>query len=302
MSNFDDQLGNEVFVGNDLRPNHFFRYQEGEFTNFADILGIANGYHGLANGCMGIATGDFDRSGTFDLHIGNYRSESDNLFLQNSNGTFRDVAALYGVRDLSLSLVAFGSKALDFDRNGWLDLAVTNGHIFDMRRVNQGYKMPPHLMLSNGTGFQLAEVEDPSNYWMGEYLGRTMAVADFNRNGFSDLIIGHLDAPTAVLDNQTHTSGHNVILELVGTECERDAVGARVRVTAGDDSITQWVTAGDGYLCTDEAQLDISIAENNAIESVEVAWPNGRQSVYRSIEPDQRYLLIENESQPYARQ
>ena len=88
----------------------------------------------------------------------------------------------------------------------------------------------------------------------------------------------------------------------MGTESERDAIGARVRVKVGDDSITQWVTAGDGYLCTDEAQLDISIAENEAIESVEVAWPSGRQSVYQGIEPDQRYLLIENDSRPYARQ
>jgi hypothetical protein len=277
------------------------RYQAGELVNLADIRGIANGNHGLANGCMGIATGDFDRSGTFDLHIGNYRNESDNLFLQNENGTFRDAAASYGVRDLSLSLVAFGSKALDFDRNGWLDLAVTNGHIFDMRRVNQGYKMSPHLMISNGAGFQLAEVNDPSGYWSGEYLGRTMAITDFNRNGFSDLVIGHLDAPTALLDNQTITSGHNVMLELIGTTSERDAVGAKVRVSVGDETITQWVTAGDGYFCSDEAYLDISIADHEAIESVEVIWPSGRKSDYRDIKPDRRYLLIENEPQSYPR-
>ena len=72
----------------------------------------------------------------------------------------------------------------------------------------------------------------------------------------------------ALLDNQTETSGNHVMLELIGTTSERDAVGAKVTVASGGDTVTQWVTGGDGYFSSDEAYLDIAIAENEMIESI----------------------------------
>ncbi|MEM6469561.1 MAG: FG-GAP-like repeat-containing protein, partial [Planctomycetota bacterium] len=116
IADLDGQTGNEIFVGNDLRENHFLRYSDGAFVDAARAIGVASGRHGLANGCMGIATGDFDRNGQLDLHVGNYRGESDNLFLRGDNGFYRDLSTAWKLPELTDPLVAFGSKALDFDR------------------------------------------------------------------------------------------------------------------------------------------------------------------------------------------
>ncbi|MCO8125020.1 FG-GAP-like repeat-containing protein [Stieleria sp. TO1_6] len=302
VSEIDGQRGNEILVGNDLRENHYLRFQNGHFTDAAHISGVASGSHGLANGCMGIATGDFDNNGTMDLHIGNYRGESDNLFLQNPSGTFVDQAVGRGLADLSIPLVTFGSKALDFDRNGWLDIAVTNGHIFDMRFMNQGYKMSPGLMLLDGSGFRRSDVSDSSGYWDGEYLGRAMAMTDWNRDGQTDLVIGHLDAPTALLQNQTETPGrHHLMLELIGTDSERDAIGAKISLTAGDLKITQWITAGDGYFCSDESYVDIAVVGHRRVDRLEINWPSGNTSVFHDVTADARYLVLENDLELFAR-
>ena len=120
-----------------------------------------------------------------------------------------------------------------------------------------------------------------------------MVMTDFNRDGLTDFVIGHLDAPTALLENQTVTQGNHLMLELVGTASERDATGAKVSVTVADSKIVQWVTAGDGYFCSDEAYLDLATGGESQIEAIEVVWPSGQISAFHNVEPNRRYLIIE---------
>ena len=243
MTDFDGTGGNEIFVGNDVRPNHFLAHAgENLLVNSADALGVANGFSGAANGCMGIAAADYNLDGTLDLHITNFKQESANLYLQSPSGGFTDFAIRYRLDDLSKPYVGFGTKAIDIDRDGWLDLAVTNGHIFDMRDYGDGFQMPPQFLMNRGTHFESVSVDDDSGYWEQEYLGRSMVMLDFDRDGGSDLMINHLDRPLALLRNETETEGQWLRLELVGTASERDAIGARVVVSVGGQ---QRIDVGD---------------------------------------------------------
>lgn len=301
VTDFDADGSNEVFVGNDVRPNHFL-VQSGnnQLVNTADARGLANGFNGVANGCMGIATGDFNRDGTLDLHITNFNQESNNLYLQQNGGAFADRAIRYGLDQLSLPYVGFGTKAIDVDRNGELDLIITNGHIFDMRGHGEGFQMPPQFLMRRGSRFELVSVDDDSGYWDKTYLGRSIAMLDFDRDGALDFLVSHLDQPMAVLHNQTKTQGNGMQFELVGTSSERDAIGARVRVTTGEIQQTQWVTAGDGYYCSDEPIIDYGLGTSSEVTRVDVHWPSGRQQTFRGL-GSARYLIVEGESEPYTR-
>ena len=161
--------------------------------------------------------------------------------------------------------------------------------------------MPPQAMMSNGRRFESVEVDDESGYWKGKYLGRTMASLDFDRDGSIDVLIGHLDKPVALLSNQTQTDGKWIQIEFVGTEGERDAIGSRVVVTAGGESFTHWVTAGDGYLCTDEPVLDFGLGVGREVEKVEVFWPRSGKQTFDRLRHGNRYLIIEGESEAFAR-
>ncbi len=302
IADFDSDHRNEVFVSNDVRPNHLLVHVgDNHLKNMADARGVANGFHGTANGCMGIATGDFDRNGTLDMQVANYIKESANLYMQAEGGGFTDQAVRYGIDSITWPMVGFGTKAVDFDRNGWLDFAVTNGHIFDLRIAGHAFQMPPQLMMGTGSRFKPVDVEDRSGYWDDVYLGRSMATIDYNRNGAIDLLVGHLDKPVALLDNQTSTEGAWIQFELTGTRTERDAIGARVVVTAGGESFTQWVTAGDGYLCTDEPVMDFGLGQQENVERVEVFWPSGVTQTLAGASPGHRYLIIENDPELFRR-
>lgn len=303
VTDLDSDGSNDVFIGNDVRPNHLLVHTgDNQFINVADAKGIANGFRGIPNGCMGIATGDFNRDGAIDLHVTNFNEESANLYIQTPGGLFTDAAIRYGIDQYSFPMVGFGTKAIDFDRNGWLDLIVTNGHIFDTRMFGEElFQMPPQLMMRIGSRFELIEMDDPSGYWQGNYLGRAMASLDFDRDGSVDIIVGHLDTPVALLHNQTETDGNWIQLELVGTKSERDAVGARVVVTAGGEQFTHWITAGDGYLCTDEPVLDVALGVDREVERVVIYWPATEKQTFHRPKHGRRYLVIEGEPDLVAR-
>ena len=302
VTDFNGNGDNEIFVGNDVRANHFLvQSGDDEFSNVADIRGVANGFSGAANGCMGIAPGDYNHDGQLDLFITNFSEESANLYLQQKGSGFTDLAIRYGLDTVSLPFVGFGTKAIDLDRNGWLDLLVTNGHIFDMTFYGEDYEMAPQCLMAHGNRFELSEVQDDSGYWDDTYLGRVMAAFDFDRDGDLDVLVNHLDKPLALLRSETETEGHWVQFELVGVTSERDGIGARVIVkTTGGDQ-TQWVTAGDGYFSSDEAVLDFGLGRNDEIDSVQIYWPSGESQSFNSPKVDQRYLIVEGDAEIFQR-
>ena len=59
----------------------------------------------------------------------------------------------------------------------------------------------------------------------GEYLGRSLAKCDWNRDGLEDVVISHLDSPTALLTNRSKPVGHVLLVRLVGVESSRDDKG-----------------------------------------------------------------------------
>lgn len=161
------------------------------------------------------------------------------------------------------------------------------------------------LFIGGPAGFQilpptmLADSNDArNNYWNRQTLGRTMAVMDWNRDLKPDLVCNHLDAPVAILENQTE-GGNAVQFELVGVISERDAVAAELTVICGRDRWTSWVTGGDGFLCSNEPFLDVGIGPHDQIDEVWVRWPSGAHQRFSDIERNQRYLLTENEERAF---
>ncbi|MGI9470058.1 MAG: ASPIC/UnbV domain-containing protein, partial [Rubripirellula sp.] len=149
--------------------------------------------------------------------------------------------------------------------------------------------------------FELADSDGKNEYFAGSYVGRAMASLDFNRDGRQDLAIGHLDHPLAILRNDTESPGHWLQLEFVGTESERGAVGAKATVWFDGQRSTHWTTAGDGFLCCDEAVIDIGLGECKQVDKIEIVWPSGLRSELEGINVDARYLLIEDQPTPFAR-
>ena len=308
IANFDRRHGNDFFISNDGDLNHYWvsqpesadRKDRFRLRESGTLLGCSIGRGGNSQACMGVAYGDFNRDGTLDLHVTNFLEEPVNLFLQSTNGTFVDEAMRYRLADSSRGVLGFGTQAIDFDNDGWLDLAVLNGHVFDGRVDDLPFRMQPQMMRGSERGFVLQEATEVGNYWGQKSVGRTLAVLDFNQDGRMDLVGNHLDRPVALLENQSESLNW-IQVELVGCVSERDAIGAEVVVHANGEMWTAWQTGGDGLMATNEQVLHFGVAEAKKIDSLEVLWPSGEKQRFTDLSVNERYLIVEGQSQlhPY---
>lgn len=306
VTKFGRTGGNEVFVSNDGDLNHFWKSlpkatsdnaaRSGwKLVESAGVSGCSIGVSGISQACMGIAASDFDRNGYIDLGVTNFHNEPMNLFLQSEAGFFTDEALRFGLVEHSKDMLGFGAQAADYDNDGWADIAVLNGHIYDARYAEIPFAMPPQLFRGGMKGFKLQSSVGLSGYWTRSQLGRTLAMLDWNRDGKMDLLANHLDQPLALLQNESQ-SGNWLQLELVGTVSEREAVGARVEVEAGEQRWVGWQIAGDGYMCTNEALIHLGIGNHDVIDRLTVYWPATEPQVFEQVPVNRRSLLIEGQS------
>ena len=245
---------------------------------------------------MGVAAGDLNGNGMLDLHVTNFQNESVSLFV-NQQGFFQDRNVQFALSRPSTSVLGFGTQTLDYDNNGTLDLVVANGHIEKAIDLNAPFLQPAQLFRNAGDRFEMMEVADVSGYWQRDHVGRALAKLDFDRDGKQDFVVTHVGEPSALLLNRTDTAQHWLQLEMVGVASERDAIGGRVVVRKGDFELTEWLNAGDGFLCRNEQVMFFGLGNAATLDEVVIHWPSGKRQVWNDVRADQRYLMVEGQTE-----
>ena len=87
-------------------------------------------------------------------------------------------------------------------------------------------------------------------------------------------------------------------MRLEGTASNRDAIGARVAVTAGGRRQTAWRLGGGSYASAEDPRLHFGLGPARTIDEVEVRWPSGRVDRFRDLPADTGYLIREGEPDP----
>ncbi len=289
-----------VFVGNDTTANLYFVNETagpGSPLRFAEngiLCGAAFDESGVAQSCMGIAQGDVNNDGLLDLFVTNFYNDSNTLYTQIPGHLFVDQTRSAGLREPSYYMLGFGTQMLDAELKGVPDIFITNGHVDRTFATGAPDLMPPQYFHNEGNGrFVELSARSLGDYFQHEYLGRAVVVLDWNRDGKQDLCISHLDAPTALLSNQTPDTGHYLTVKLYGVASNRDAVGATVTVSAGEQSWTRHMLAGHGYLASNQRDLSFGLGSVESVDSLSVRWPSGRQQRFQSLAVDREIVLVE---------
>jgi tetratricopeptide (TPR) repeat protein len=291
-----------LFIANDGFPNFFFvrtspAGDPPRYTESATLRGLAYNRSGLPQACMGVAAGDADANGFVDLFVTNFFRESNTLYLNRGNLVFDDCAESSRLRMPSLSKLGFGTQFVDGDLDGHLDLVVANGHVYDMSDGSTPYEMLPQYFHNRGNG----EFEEVDGIVLGRFfqeknLGRGMARLDWNRDGKEDFAISHMNAPAAIVTNSSRASGLFLTLELCGTHCSRDAIGASVTARFGGQSSVRQLTAGDGYQSSNQRQIVIGLGEADRVDELVIRWPSGTRQVLQNLNANQQILVVEGRS------
>ncbi|OLE53196.1 MAG: hypothetical protein AUG51_14480 [Acidobacteria bacterium 13_1_20CM_3_53_8] len=104
---------------------------------------------------------------------------------------------------------------------------------------------------------------------------RGVGIADFNGDGRLDMIINNNNETPFLYLNNLAKSGNAIVLKLVGTRSNHDAIGAYVRLTAGGKTMTRQVEAGSGYASEAWLPLHFGLGSAERIDSIEITWPSG---------------------------
>lgn len=305
VTNLDQRHGNDLFFANDVSPNNLLLSEPAtngalsngrwELIECAAAAGVAVDSIGRAQACMGISCGDQNRDGLLDIIVTNFYNEVSTLYLQTLPGVFVDGTRRSKLGIATIDQLSFGSQFCDLDNDGWLDFIAVNGHIDDLRTENIPWQMPTQILKNENGEFRWLRSPYPGKYFEGKWIGRGLQMLDYNVDGKPDLVATHLDRPAALLENRSASTNHFVQWELVGTESERDAIGAVLRIEADAEF---WVTAlndGEGYFGSNERLIHLGVGNKSTLTKVQCTWPSGKIEILEGIQVDRRYRWIEGQ-------
>ena len=292
----------DIFVANDTSAN-FLWINHGtdangvpRFQEEGVARGIAFNLEGHATASMGVAAGDANGDGQLDLFITNFFAESNTLFSLGEGGFFSEQARDMNLREASFWMLGFGCQFADFDGDGWEDLIVSNGHVDQQSNRGGGDRLPPQLFHNeHGRRFIEVPAESLGPFFQGRYLGRGLAKFDWNRDGLPDVGISHLHSPFALLTNRTAPVNRPLIIRLIGRNGCREPTGARVTIHAGASRTVRFLTAGDGFLVTNERILSFAVPQDRDTIRLEVDWPGGLHQHWEKLPPGQELTIVEGQ-------
>jgi hypothetical protein len=297
LLDYDEDGWPDLLVANDTQPNKLYRNQRnGTFKDVAVEAGIAFSAEGKARAGMGVDVADFNNSARPGVAITNFDNEMIGLYRASGDGNYVDVATQSGVGLASKDRLGFGCAFLDADLDGWLDLAVVNGHIDDtVRNVRgAGYAQSPQLFLNDGQGRFRDVAGEIGGGFTQRKVGRGLAYGDFDRDGDLDLLMTTNNGPAYLFRNDQAGGNKSIRIRLVGTRSNRDAIGARVRIFHGETSQSRRVKGGSSYLSQSELPVTFGLGKREKIDRLVIDWPSGGTEEHKNLAAGRAYECVES--------
>lgn len=290
---FDQDSWVDIYVANDTTNNLYYHNLGDErFEEVGVSSGSALDERGLPTGSMGVSTLDYDRDLKPDIWVCNYEHESFALYKNEGNSIYRGVSSSSGLTALGTMFVAFGTATGDFDSDGDEDIAVTNGHVLRQPPGNSVEQLPLFLS-NNGKGKLIRQEFSPESYFGKKWRGRGMIAVDIDCDGDLDLVVSHVNQPSAILENNRTTDSDWYQLELKGTRSNRDAIGSQVVLSTDKGKRLRLICGGGSYLSQGPYSVHFGVPKGEKLEAFEITWPDGERQRIESLAPSQKHTIIE---------
>jgi enediyne biosynthesis protein E4 len=287
----------DLFQANDTVANFLFVNRGGKkFDEVGLQSGVGYSDEGLPRSGMGVDAADFDGDGRQDLFVANVDQETFSIYHNNGDETFNDTSKKAGIADPTRLLSGWGLRFFDYDNDGLVDLILANGHpddLVDKRMRAVTYKEPLLLFHNDGDGRMRNVSAASGEAFQATYAARGLAVGDLNNDGYPDVVVGINGGAPLVLYNNAESKNHWVGLKLVGTEANRDAVGAVIRWCVNGQVHSRLKTAGGSFMSSHDPREVLGIGPARRLDWVEVQWPKPGRGVERLENvPIDRYVTV----------
>ena len=292
----------DLYVANDVSDNvMYINKGDGTFNDVSHLAHVAD-----YRGAMGLGVGDWDNDGDMDLFVTHWLAEENGFYINKLNSKekapnkmqslqFEDEAEKYGLGQVSLDDVAWGTSFFDYDNDTRLDLFVVNGSTNQQERDPQ-YLVPMknRLFWNEGQEKGFAEVSSVSGEALAyENVGRGAAFGDFDNDGDMDLFIVNNCGKAVLLRNEGGNKNNWLEIKLEGTKSNRSAIGARIKIVSGSVSQIREVNNQSSYLSQNSLTQHFGLAKYNKIDTLEIRWPSGLIQSFQNISINKRILITE---------
>ena len=279
----------DIYVANDLVRNFLYRNNgDGTFTDIAYAAGVGFDINGKPQAGMGVECGDIDGDGHPELFVTNFSEELNTIYQNRGDGLFEDLTQKLGLASGYLPL-GFGAKMYDVDNDGDLDLHVTNGHVADnvkLYQPNLSYEQKD--LLYENVGGRFTDISaDAGPALQALRVGRGLAVADYDNDGYLDVAILSLGRRAVLLKNQGARKGNWILIRAQGAASNSFGLRATVRATVDGRTMVREINNTASYLSSSDTRLHLGLGPAKSIQQLEILWPSGRTQVLDNVAANQ---------------
>jgi enediyne biosynthesis protein E4 len=296
---YDDDGWQDVFIANDHMPNFLFRNnRDGTFREVGYEAGVAVGVDGQFEAGMGVDAGDTLNNGKLGLIVTHLDQQLARLYQNLGDLSFEDATFRSKLSYATFHVSGFGTRFMDYDNDGSQDIFMANGHVLDnIERYHSGtpYAEPKMMFRNRGGGIFENVSERLGGDFLAARVSRGAAIGDFDNDGDLDILVSNNGQAPQLLRNDGGNSSHWLQILLIGTHSNRDAVGVRVKVTAGDLTLYDQRKGGMSYQSAQDPRLHFGLNQHASVDSIEIRWPSGAVTTLGKLKSDQIIAIKEGE-------
>jgi hypothetical protein len=288
-ADFDDDGWPDLYVANDVSDNvMYWNLHNGTFGDVSLVARVAD-----YRGAMGLAVGDWDGDEDLDIFVTHWLAQEDALYdnrLTNSRAggaltpqslSFMDEADRYGLGQVALPFIGWGTSFFDYDNDGRLDLFVVHGSTLqqaDDQRVL--VPMTSKLFWNRGAHDGFYDLSPVSGAYFGRpYVGRGAAFGDYDNDGDLDVFVVNHGGPGILLRNDGGNRGRWLEVRLAGSRSNRSAIGAKLRLVADSTVQVREVGSQASYLSQNSLTEHFGLGSSEVPDTLEIRWPSGVRQV-----------------------
>ncbi|MFQ5864115.1 MAG: CRTAC1 family protein [bacterium] len=303
---FDEDGWPDLYVANDVSDNALFRNLRNEtFEEISHAAWVAD-----YRGAMGLAVGDWDGDLDMDMFITHWIAQENALYnnmraqftaikaSSSSPVNFVDVADRYGLGQIALDYIGWGTSFFDYDNDGRLDLFVVNGSTFQQKEKPWFLiPMPNQLFWNRGSDEGFYDVSELSGeIFKQKYVGRGAALGDYDNDGDVDIFVVNNGGPGILLRNEGGNQNQWLKVSLQGVQSNRCAIGAKLRLVVDHTIQIRQVGAQSSYCSQNSLIEHFGLGTYSKADTLEIVWPSGHRQIFLELESNQTVKVIEGKN------
>jgi hypothetical protein len=295
----------DLLVADDSTPNYLYINKgNGTFEDDSFASGYALNEGGRETASMGIGEGDLLHNGRIDIYNTTFSDDYKPLYRNDGDGNFTDTSYQEGIAEPTIPFLGWGASFFDYDNDGWLDLFEVNGHVYpSVDQQNWGTSWAERPLLFHSEAGKLKLVPAVEGTGLAKVaVARGLAYGDLFNDGHIDAVVNNMDAPPSLFRNVVKNDNHWIAFRLIGAPSPapgkpgspRDAVGARVYVTANGFTQRVDVVAGGSFASSPDQRPHFGLGTATKIDKIEIRWPSGKvESIPPPTAVDRLYTVTE---------